>query len=104
MHASSFSIPNTSPTRYLSGVVALNIISEKGTGDWHQDLFLRPRAKVARSFIIERGQAVDPSALLGTVGISDASGMLAAMHVPHPDGPVYAASHARAIADLVLGA
>lgn len=104
MDASTLSIPKTSPTRYLSGIVALNILSDAGTGDWHQDIFLRPRPTPPRSFIIERGQEFDPSALLGDAGIYDASVMLDAMHVPHPDGPVYAATHARAIADLVLAA
>src|ERR1700736_506469 len=97
-------IPKTSPTRYLSGIVALNILSDRGTGDWHQDIFARPTSTHHRSFGVEKGADVDPIGLLGTNGIYDASAILDAMHVPHPDGPVYAASHARAIADLVLGA
>jgi hypothetical protein len=104
MSSAHLSIPKTSPTRYLSGIVALNILSDRGTGDWHQDIFTQPPSTPPRSFIIEKGTDVDPIGLLGTNGIYDASGMLDAMHVPHPDGPVYAASHARAIADLVLSA
>ncbi len=96
-------IPRTSPTRYLSGIVALNILSERGTGDWHPDVFRRRRTRTPRSFVIERGQEADPSAILGEEGLYDAGPVLDAMHVPHPEGPVWAATHARAIADLVLG-
>jgi len=101
--ASILAIPQTSPTRYISGIVALNIPSESGTGDWHQSsIFFVPRLKTPGSFIIELGQPFDPSELLGGVGIYDASPVLDSMRINHPEGPVYAASHARAIADLVI--
>jgi len=96
-------IPQTSPTRYISGIVALNIPSERGTGDWHEtSIFFTSRVRMPRSFIIERGQPFDPSDFLGSVGIYDAAAALDSMGVKHPEGPVYAASHARAIADLVI--
>ena len=96
-------IPQTSPTRYISGIVALNIPSERGTGDWHEtSIFFTSRVRMPRSFIIERGQPFDPSDFLGSVGRYDAAAALDSMGVKHPEGPVYAASHARAIADLVI--
>jgi len=97
-------IPETSPTRYISGIVALNILSENGAGDWHQTaVFHEPVVRTPRSFIIERGQDYDPSALLGDIGVIDVAEVLDRMGVPHPDGPVYAADHTRACADLVIG-
>jgi hypothetical protein len=96
-------IPETSPTCYISGIVALNSPCDAGTGDWHEDsVFLTPRVRIPRSFIIALGQEFDPSALLGEVGIYDASHALDNLGVKHPPGPVFAASHTRAIADMVL--
>lgn len=40
--------------------------------------------------------------LLGDEGIYDCAPVLDRLRIPHPPGPVYAATHARAIADMVL--
>jgi hypothetical protein len=96
-------IPLTSADRYVSGIVALNIPTADGTGDWHQrQVFFTPSVTPPRSFLIVRGQRHDPSRFLGATGIVDVAASLDAIGVPHPPGPVYAATHARAIADLVL--
>lgn len=99
-------IPATSPTCYLGGMAALNLLSDEGTGDWHAEgTFFIPRGpRRARSFISGAGCDTDTMTLLGDAGIFDATAIVDAMGILHVDGPVYAATHARAIADLVLGA
>jgi hypothetical protein len=105
MPPSTLVIPETSPTRYLSGIVALNIPSNEGTGDWHQtQIFFRPVVRVPRSFLVGHGLEFDPIPYVGETGIEDRTVDLDALGVEHPVGPVYAATHARAIVDLVLGA
>lgn len=97
-------IPKTTPKRYVSGIVALNIPSETGTGDWHFDLAFRkhdgPRPL---PFMVGEGQGYDTTVLLGDAGVFECSAILDRIGVPHEPGPVYAANHARAIADMVLG-
>lgn len=98
-------IPETSPTRYLSGMAALNLISPNGTGDWHMvETFFRAHEKPSRSFIAGAGCETDTMALLGDAGIFECSEVLDAMGIRRPPGKAYAATHARAIADLVLSA
>ena len=105
MLKSTLAIPETSPTRYLSGIVALNIPSGEGTGDWHQtQIFFRPYVRHPRSFLVGSGLDFDPTAYMGNAGVEDRSAELDALGVEHPAGPVYAATHARAIADLLLRA
>lgn len=92
--------PQTLPTRYISGIAALNILSDEGTGDWHaQAIFHLPRRKAPRSFLAGEGTGTNTLPLLGTDGIYDCAETLDGMHVDHPHGPVYAANHARATAD-----
>jgi hypothetical protein len=98
-------IPETSPTRYLSGMAALNLISPNGTGDWHVvETFFRPHKRRSRSFIAGAGCETDTLDLLGDRGIFECSEALDAMGIRRPPGNAYAATHARAIAELVLSA
>jgi addiction module RelB/DinJ family antitoxin len=96
-------IPETSPNRYLSGMAALNIPSASGSGDWHLiETFFRPRQRQSRLFIAGIGCPGDTTPLLGNQGVFDCTAQLDELKISHPPGPVYAANHARAIADLVL--
>lgn len=96
-------IPHTSSFRYLGGMAALNLPSPSGTGDWHlEQTFFRQREKRSRSFISGVGCATDTTALLGDAGIYDCTHIITDLNIPHESEPVFAASHARAIADLVI--
>lgn len=96
-------IPPTTPFRYLSGMAALNIPSDSGTGDWHMvETFFRPRQTLSRLFLAGDGCPDDTTPLLSDVGVYECSHILDRYQIPHPDGAVFAATHARAIADMVL--
>lgn len=95
----------TSPTRYLGGMAALNLPSPQGTGDWHMvETFFSPNRTRSRSFISGTGCLTDTTPLLGTQGIYECTALVKSLQIPHEAGAVYAANHARAIADLVLAA
>jgi hypothetical protein len=94
---------DTTPERYVSGTVALNIVAKEPTGDWHvETAFFRPRRTSPRCFVVGRGCEVDTTPLLGALGVDDRSATLHRMGVPNVPKRLYAADHARAIADLVL--
>lgn len=96
-------IPPTSPTRYLSGRPALNLISEDGTGDWHfVETFGRDRVITGRFAIVGEGCETNTNAYLGNAGIYDCTALLDELGIPHESTPAFAADHARAITDLVL--
>lgn len=96
-------ISSTAPDRYLSGMAALNIPSDEGTGDWHMiETFFSPRQRFSRLFITGAGCHDDTTSYLADMGVYDCSAILNAYGIPHPGGSVYAATHARAIADMVL--
>jgi hypothetical protein len=101
----AITIPPTSRQRYLGGMAALNLPTPDGTGDWHiEQTFFREREKRARSFISGEGCPTDTIRLLGDRGVHDCTQVVDSLHIPHESPIVWAASHARAIADLVLGA
>jgi len=92
-------------SRYLGGRAALNLPSAAGTGDWRMEqTFFREREHRSRSFISGTGCETDTTALLGDSGIYDCTAVVDNLGIPHALGPVYAATHARAVADLVLAA
>ncbi len=98
-------IPATSlhPLHYICGMVALNLSSSTGTGDWHfAQTFKRERRHRSRSFISGHECATDTTALLGDAGVFDATALLHSLQMPCEGGVAYAASHARVCADLVL--
>ena len=98
-------LPETSKSRYLGGMGALNLPSPTGTGDWHMEqTFFRPREKQSRSFISGTGCQTDTNHVLGDAGIYDCTAILGELGIPHEGSVAYAANHARAIADLVIAA
>ena len=99
-------LPETSLDRYVGGTAALNLpTGDGGTGDWHQEAtFYQPRRNLSRSFISGVGCLTDTSALLGRLGIVDCTDLVDRMKIAHKGSRVYAATHARAVADLVLSA
>lgn len=103
--SATLAIPETSRSRYLSGMAALNLPSPKGTGDWHLvETFLQPRQQRSRTFLAGVGCEIDTTPYLADLGVYECSAIMDELQIPHPQGAVYAASHARAIADLVLAA
>lgn len=99
----AITIPATLPTRYLGGMAALNLPSPKGTGDWHfWQTFFCERKKLSRSFISGLGCETDTVGLLGEEGVFDCSALLDSLNIPFDGERAFAASHARAVADLVL--
>ena len=97
-------IPPTTRQRYLGGMAALNLPSDKGTGDWHLiQTFFREREQLPLFFITGEGCPTNTNPLLGDVGIYDCTSALKGISVPHEGDKAYAANHARAITDLVIG-
>ena len=98
-----YTIPETSPTRYLSGMAALNIIAGRGTGDWHDlGAFLRSRKNTPRAFLCGEGESINSIPYFGDDGVFDYGPLLLRMGVIDREQVVYAATHARAIADMAL--
>lgn len=87
---------------YISGMPALNIYDyEFNTGDWHTRTFWENTPFVRRFGIMGMGEEHNTNAYLGNRGVFDASPVLKKMGVPiHKT--IYAANHARAIADMVI--
>lgn len=84
-------------------MAALNLPSPLGTGDWHMEaVFFLNTEKRSRSFISGSGCATDTNQLLGEAGIYDCTQVIKELGIQHESEPVYAASHSRAIADLVI--
>lgn len=105
MNAAPIVLPETSLDRYIGGMAALNLPTGEGTGDWHQEqTFFQPRRKLSRSFISGAGCATDTTTLLGHEGIVDCTQLIDRLRIAHQGNRVFAATHARAVADLVLGA
>ncbi|MGL3709416.1 hypothetical protein ACSYAY_00930 [Leptospirillum ferriphilum] len=95
--------PKTSPTRYLTGMVALNIPSPEGTGgDWHfWGIFDSPRFPDNLTLAGE-GLEWNTNALFGDYGIHECSDFLRCRGIPLPEGTrVYSANHYRAILDML---
>lgn len=66
------------------------------------ETFFRPKRSRSRLFVVGEGCEYDTNLLLGDAGIFECSGILDRCHIPHSQGEVFAANHARAIADMVL--
>jgi len=66
--------------------------------------FFGPRKKLSRSFISGAGCQTDTTSILGDAGVYDCSEVLDELGIPYEGDVAYAASHARACADLVLAA
>ena len=94
-------IPHTSEQNYITGKAALNVPNPDGSfADWHFDeVFLSGRGKIRVA-----GKDTPPTLdLLGSYGIRECSGVLRRFGVSVPtEEKIYAASHVRAILDMVL--
>lgn len=100
-----FVIPKIPGGCYLGGMAALNLPSPDGTGDWHlEQTFFRRRDRLSRSFISGRGCCTDTNWIFGLAEIYDCTDVLDSMGILYEAAPVYAASHGRAIVDMVLDA
>jgi hypothetical protein len=99
---STTTIPHLAEGQYIGGLAALNLPSSHG-GDWHADtVFTRERKP--RSFVSGAGTDTDTGSILGDEGIIDCTGLVLAMGISHAGKSLRAASHQRAIADLVVSA
>ncbi len=101
--ANTIVFPETSPTRYLTGMVALNIPDPENTGgDWHfWGIFDSPRFPDNLAMAGE-GLEWNTNALFGDYGIHECSEELRRRGVIIPEGmPVYSANHYRAILDML---
>ena len=95
--------PETSPTRYLTGMVALNIPApEKTGGDWHfWGIFDSPCFPDNLTMAGE-GLEWNTNALFGDYGIHECSDSLRCRGISLPEGTrVYSANHYRAILDML---
>ena len=101
--ANTIDFPYTSPTRYLTGMVALNIPApEKTGGDWHfWGIFDSPRFPDNLTLAGE-GLEWNTNALFGEYGIHECSDILRGRRISIPDGvQVFSANHYRAILDML---
>ena len=94
--------PETSRTHYITGITALNIPSDEGTGDWHiLDTLGNPQR-----FQLAGLNFLSTHEVFGDEGIFECAQVLekyGAFGVPK-DCPVYAANHYRAVADMIWNA
>lgn len=94
-----------SKQQYISGMRALNINDyEHLTGDWHVNETWHEMSKLSPFHIMGKGKfcLIDTNLYLGEEGIFEATETLQEMGIPKFSSTVYAATHARAIADKVL--
>ena len=99
-------IPQTSPTRYISDKPALNIPSpEDTTGDWHFDnMFfdVTGEGEPLPLILTGEGESLNTNHIYGTYGIHECSAALIKRGITLPDGmtEVWAANHFRAVLDM----
>lgn len=94
--------PQTSNQIYISGILALNIPSEEGTGDWHMNEYFTHAFK-ERLYLFGEGQVINTNHIWGKKGISDQLSTLRKYNLindVHKE-KVFCASHPRACADLI---
>lgn len=93
-------IPPTSRQRYISNMVALNIHSPNGTGDWHSAAtFAKPIPEYL--FLCGDNQPNNTNHLLGDTGVIDGTQRLNRMGIYPEHTPVFIADHPRACFDLL---
>jgi hypothetical protein len=103
--AAKTQFPITTRARYMTGLSALNIPAPEGTGDWHfAETFEGFAGRPPGPFQLAGDNATDTRRWLGDTGIFDARSRLEPYRLELPPGPIYAADHYRAIADMVLAA
>lgn len=97
-------IPETTMRHYLGGIAALNLPSVSGSGDWHLEQTFFRGSRRTKGFLSGDGCDVDTASLLGERGIYECSAALQGLGIPYRGEVAYAASHARAIVDLLIAA
>lgn len=97
--------PLTSRQHYITGISALNIPDPAGTGDWHfGETFEGTTDREPRRLVVAGVDVGDSHAVFADQGVFDARARLEARGLTPPPGPVWAADHYRAIADMLLHA
>jgi len=96
-------MPETSLTRYVTGMAALNIPAPENTGgDWHFGGTFRSPYFPENIGLAGEGLEWNTNALFGDYGIHECSEELRQRGIIIPDGmPVYSANHYRAILDML---
>ena len=94
-------IPKTSPNCYVSGIIALNIRSPNGTGDWHSAAALNSDTYPADLYIYGNGQKYSTLHILGNAGVIDGTKRLNKMGYYPENTPVWIADHPRACVDYL---
>ena len=94
-------IPSTSPMQYISSIVALNIHSPEGTGDWHSASSLSENAFPLDFYFYGEEQKNNTNSLLGKDGIIDGTSRLNSMGYYPSNTPVWIADHPRACLDYL---
>lgn len=94
-------LPPTSPKCYVSSIVALNIHSPNGTGDWHSAAALHDNAFPQERYIYGEGQKRNTNHLLGNLGVIDGTKRLNDMGYYPENSPVWIADHPRACVDYL---
>ncbi|WP_439258481.1 hypothetical protein [Lonepinella sp. BR2271] len=94
-------IPKTSPETYVSSIVALNIHSPDGTGDWHSAASLDDDAFPLDFYLYGVNQKRNTNHLLGQLGIIDGTQRLNQLGYYPENTPVWVADHPRACVDYL---
>ncbi|MHB1730418.1 MAG: hypothetical protein ACYCVG_05550 [Leptospirillum sp.] len=101
--SNTIDFPYTSPTRYLTGMTALNIPAPENTGgDWHFSGAFRSSSFPENLKLAGEGLEWNTNALFGEYGIHECSDILRSRGISIPDGvQVFSANHYRAILDML---
>jgi len=93
----------TTPRRYISGIVALNLPTSLDSGDWHTVEMLSALKRGARIPLRLAGENTefDGFGCFGSEGVIEASGVIKNLGET-VQGPVYVATHPRAVADMLM--
>lgn len=97
-------IPQTHPERYVSSIVALNVHSPNGTGDWHSAAALNDDAYPKDFYLYGESQKRNTNHLLGNLGVIDGTKRLNEMGYYPENLPVWLADHPRACVDYLYTA
>lgn len=97
-------IPPTQQNCYVSSIVALNVHSPQGTGDWHSAAALNDNAYSQDFYIYGDNQKHSTQHLLGEQGVIDGTERLHAMGYFPQNSPVWLADHPRACIDYLYTA
>lgn len=97
-------IPITSPENYITGITALNIISEEGTGDWHSiETFYESFGREPAPLLIAGIHTASSTQWLGEGDLFDSTTYFKERGVQSSaNQPIWTANHYRAITDMVI--